>query len=129
MAYNMLIVDDSQTVRAVIRKTLDLAGIDVGEIYEAGNGEEALKVLEDNWLDLVFADINMPVMTGVEMVDKMSADGLLKTVPVIIVSTEGSATRIEELKSKGVSAYIRKPFTPEIIREVVENVLGTEAQG
>ncbi len=124
MPYNILVVDDSQTVRAVIRKTLDLAGVDVGEIHEAGNGQEALDILRDNWLDLVFADINMPVMTGIEMVDRMSADGLLKTVPVVIVSTEGSATRVEQLKAKGVSAYIRKPFTPEIIREVVDEVLG-----
>lgn len=124
MPYNILVVDDSQTVRAVIRKTLDLAGVDVGEIYEAGNGQEALEILRDNWLDLVFADINMPVMTGIEMVDRMSADGLLKTVPVVIVSTEGSATRVEQLKAKGVSAYVRKPFTPEIIREVVDEVLG-----
>lgn len=124
MPYNILVVDDSQTVRAVIRKTLDLAGVEVGEIHEAGNGQEALDILRDNWLDLVFADINMPVMTGIEMVDRMSADGLLKTVPVVIISTEGSATRVEQLKAKGVSAYIRKPFTPEIIREVVDEVLG-----
>jgi two-component system chemotaxis response regulator CheY len=124
MAYNILSVDDSQTVRAVIRKTLDLAGIEVGEIHEAGNGQEALDVLGKHWLDLVFADINMPVMTGLELVDRMSADGLLKTVPVVIVSTEGSSTRVEQLKAKGVSAYVRKPFTPEIIRSVVEEVLG-----
>jgi two-component system chemotaxis response regulator CheY len=124
MAYNILIVDDSQTVRAVIRKTLDLAGIPVGEIHEAENGQQALEILNASWLDLVFADINMPVMTGLEMVDRMSVDGLLKTVPVVIVSTEGSSTRVEQLKAKGVSGYIRKPFTPETIREVVEEVLG-----
>ncbi len=124
MAYNILLVDDSQTVRAVIRKTLDLAEVDVGQIYEAANGQEALDILNENWLDLVFADINMPVMTGIEMVDRMSKDGLLKTVPVVIVSTEGSSTRVEQLKAMGVSAYVRKPFTPEIIRAVVDEVLG-----
>jgi len=124
MAYNILVVDDSAIVRAVIKKTLDLAGIDVGELYEAGNGKEGLAALQDNWIDLVLADINMPEMTGIEMVDKMAQDGLMKTVPVIIISTEGSQTRVEELKSKGVRAYIRKPFTPEIIREVIDQVLG-----
>jgi two-component system, chemotaxis family, chemotaxis protein CheY len=124
MAYNILLVDDSQTVRAVIRKTLDLAGVNVGQIHEAENGREALDILNENWLDLVFADINMPVMTGIEMVDRMSKDGLLKTVPVVIVSTEGSSTRVEQLKAMGVSAYVRKPFTPEIIRAVVDEVLG-----
>jgi len=126
MALNILVVDDSETVRAVIRKTLDLARIPVDELYEAANGREALDILGDHWVDLVFSDINMPVMGGVEMIEKMCEDGLLKTVPVIVVSTEGSTTRIEQLKSKGVSAYIRKPFTPELIREVVNDVVGVQ---
>ena len=124
MAYNILVVDDSAIVRAVIRKTLDLAGVDVGELYEAGNGKEGLAVLEDKWVDLVLADINMPVMTGIEMIEKMAEDGMMKTVPVIMISTEGSKTRVEELKAKGVRAYIRKPFTPELVKEVIDQVLG-----
>lgn len=123
MAYNILLVDDSETVRAIISKTLQLAGITTGRIFEAGNGQEALDLLGREWIDLVFADINMPVMSGVEMIEKMYQDGLLQTVPVVIVSTEGSKTRIDELKAKGVRAYIRKPFTPEAIRKVVEEVL------
>ncbi len=124
MALNVLIVDDSETVRSVIIKTLSIAQIPVNTIYQAANGREALTVLEDQWIDIVFADINMPVMGGIEMVEKMSEDGLLKSVPVVIVSTEGSATRIEQLKKKGVSAYIRKPFTPETIRKVVDDIIG-----
>jgi two-component system chemotaxis response regulator CheY len=124
MSLNILVVDDSATVRAVIKKTLEIAEVPVGELYEAENGQEALDALSANWIDLVFADINMPVMTGIEMVEKMAAAGLLKTVPVVIVSTEGSATRIEQLKAKGVSAYIRKPFTPELLRSVVDDILG-----
>ena len=127
MSYNILVVDDSVTVRSVIAKTLDLAGVPVGQLYQAANGQEALAVLGETWVDLVFADINMPVMNGIEMVDRMSADGMLKTVPVVIVSTEGSATRIEELRAKGVRAYMRKPFTPERLREVVNEVLEKKA--
>ncbi len=124
MGLNVLVVDDSETVRDVIAKTFRLAGIPVNEFREASNGREALEVLESTWIDLVLSDINMPVMSGLEMVEKMSEEGLLRTIPVIIVSTEGSATRIDHLKSKGVCAYIRKPFTPELIREVVNEVLG-----
>lgn len=124
MSYNILVVDDSATVRAVIIKTLEIVGVPVNELFQAGDGQEALDILAENWVDLVFADINMPVMTGIEMVERMSADGLLKTVPVIIVSTEGSATRIEQLLGKGVSAYIRKPFTPEMLREAVDKLIG-----
>ncbi|MGB9594705.1 MAG: response regulator [Candidatus Poribacteria bacterium] len=124
MSYNILIVDDSRTTRMVISKTLNLSGIPVNQLYEAENGKVALKILEENWIDLVLADINMPEMDGVEMVDQMAKDGLLKTIPVVIVSTEGSQTRIEEMRAKGVKAYVRKPFTPELIKNLVEDILG-----
>ncbi len=124
MVLNILIVDDSKTIRNVVRKTLAIANVPVGELYEAENGKEALSCLNDNWVDLIFADINMPVMGGIEMVEKMCDDGLLKTIPVVIVSTEGSKTRIDHLMSKGVKAYLRKPFTPEEIRAVVKDIVG-----
>ncbi|MBN1517792.1 response regulator [Candidatus Sumerlaeota bacterium] len=124
MPLSVLLVDDSKTVRSVIAKALRLAQLPVHEVYEASNGQEALDVLEEHWIDIVFADINMPVMNGIEMVDRMNADGLMKTVPVVVVSTEGSQTRIEELRRKGVRDYVRKPFAPEEIREVVDKILG-----
>ena len=71
MSYNILIVDDSKTIRSVIKKTLDIADVPVGDLYEAENGKEALDVMNSNWIDLIFADINMPVMTGIEMIKKM----------------------------------------------------------
>ncbi len=124
MSYNILIVDDSRTIRSVIRKTLLIAGVPTGELYEASNGLEALQIMKENWIDLCFADINMPVMNGIEMIEKMLEDQMLEKLPVVIVSTEGSKTRIEELFRKGVRAYLRKPITPEIIRNVVKEVLG-----
>ncbi len=124
MSYNILTVDDSPTVRAVIGKTLRLAGIDLGDLHEAGNGEEALEILREQWIDLVFADINMPVMNGIELVERMSEHGIMQTIPVVIVSTEGSATRIDQLKRKGIVEYIRKPFTPESLKTVVDKILG-----
>lgn len=129
MAYNILIVDDSAIIRAVIKKTLKLAEVPVNELHEAENGKVGLEKLKDNWIDLVFADINMPVMTGIEMVDKMAEEGLLKTVPVVIISTEGSKARIEELLNKGIRAYIRKPFTPEVLRDVVKEVMEENQDG
>ncbi len=122
--YNILIVDDSRTIRAVIKKTLEIAGVPVGELYEAENGQMALDLMKENWIDLVFADINMPVMTGIEMVEKMAENNILEKLPVIIVSTEGSKTRIEELYKKGVKAYLRKPITPEALTDVVKEVMG-----
>ncbi|MBD3244000.1 MAG: response regulator [Chitinivibrionales bacterium] len=124
MAYNVLLVDDSVTVREVIARTLALADIPLGAVYHAANGVEALEMLEKSWIDVVFADLNMPLMNGIELVERMSQAGLMATIPVVIVSTDGSITRVEELKAKGVSAYVRKPFTPELLRGVVEQVLG-----
>lgn len=124
MSLNILVVDDSETVRDIIAKTLAMAQVPVNELYKAANGKEALEILRDKWVDLVFSDINMPVMTGVEMIEKMNEDDLLKSVPVVVISTEGSATRIDQLKEKGVCAYVRKPFTPEKIREVVDSIIG-----
>ncbi len=124
MSFKILIVDDSPIVRAVLEKTIRLAEIEVDEFLTAANGQEALNVLDDNWVDIIFLDINMPVMNGVEMVQRMSENGTLNEIPVIVVSTEGSATRIDNLKKMGVNAYIRKPFKPEEIKSVVDEVTG-----
>ncbi|MHC4872660.1 MAG: response regulator [Planctomycetota bacterium] len=130
MSLNILVVDDSSIVRAVIIKTLKLAKIPFGEIHEAENGAVALEKLDTEWIDLVFADINMPVMNGIEMVEKIrSPESDFSTVPVIIVSTEGSEVRIEQLKNKGVNDYIRKPFTPEEVREAVLKITGEVKDG
>ncbi len=124
MGYTVLIVDDSDIIRSVLEKTLRMSRLPLDEVLTACNGKEALEKLNDNWVDIVFTDIHMPEMSGVELIDAMNSDAELSEIPVIIVSTEGSAARIEELKSKGVRAYLRKPFTPESIRVVVVDTLG-----
>ena len=123
MGLNILVVDDSATVRAVIRKTLALAQVPVEALHEAGNGREALAVLDHQAIDLVFTDIKMPEMDGIEFIEAMDARGLLPQTPVAIVSTEGSATRIAQLTARGATAYVRKPFTPEQLRTVVGQLM------
>ena len=124
MAYNILIVDDSETVRAVVAKAIEMSGVDVKALRTAANGQEALDILGKEWVDLVFADINMPVMGGVEMVKRMKADADTKDIPVVIVSTEGSATRIKGLMDSGVRAFLRKPFTPESLKSTIDEIMG-----
>lgn len=124
MAYNILVVDDSDTMRAVIAKTIGLAGVALGTLFQATNGAEGIEVLRREWVDLVLADINMPVLNGVGMVAQMKADPGMGDIPVIIVSTEGSATRLQALKDQGVKGFLRKPFTPEELKKAVETVLG-----
>lgn len=126
MAYNVLIADDSKTTRRIIAKALQHAGVELGEISEASDGAQALDILEDRWVDLVFADLNMPGMGGVELVQRMAAVDLLSTVPVIIVSTEGRQDRIDALFERGVAAYVRKPFSPEELAQTVHALLETK---
>jgi two-component system chemotaxis response regulator CheY len=125
MAINVLIVDDSGVMRAMIQKTMKLSGIKLGEIHQAANGREGIELLERQWIDLVIVDINMPVMTGEEMIEQMQANANLKTIPTIVISTEGSQTRIDRLQGKGIR-FIHKPFSPEMIRDTVKDVLGSE---
>lgn len=125
MALNVLVVDDSSVMRAMIIKTIRMSGLDLGDVYQAGNGQEGLDAARENWVDLVVADINMPVMNGEEMIDKMKTDPELSDLPTIVISTEGSATRIERLESKGVK-FIHKPFTPEIIRDSIHALTGID---
>lgn len=123
MAFNILVVDDSETMRAVIRKTVAMSGVQVGEFREAGNGKEALLVLEEAWMDVVLTDINMPEMGGVEFLREVKKNQVLRNIPVIFISTESSQARMDEVVSLGASAYIKKPFMPEKIKEVLLDVL------
>lgn len=123
MALNILIVDDSAVVRAMILKTLRASGIDVGEAHQAANGQAGLEELASHWVDMVFVDINMPVMNGEEMVNKVRENPLWADMPIIVVSTEGSETRIERLQQKGAH-FVHKPFSPEVVRELVNNIIG-----
>jgi two-component system chemotaxis response regulator CheY len=125
MAINILIVDDSAVMRSMVQKAMQLSGLAIGEIHQAANGQEGLAALEAHWVDLVIADINMPVMNGVEMIANMHAKPDLKAIPTIVISTEGSRTRIDRLQSKGVR-FIHKPFSPETIRDTLKDVLGSE---
>lgn len=129
MAFNILIVDDSHVTRTMIARTIQMAGVPVGELLNAENGQGALDAMRENWVDLVLADINMPVMDGMEMLEKMSLDADLRNVPVVIVSTEGSETKLEKLRALGVRAFVKKPFMPERIREVMRNILGEWEEG
>ena len=125
MTFNVLVVDDSAVMRAMVIKTLRLSGLPLGEIHQAGNGQEGLDQLEENWVDLALLDINMPVMDGETMVDRIRENPATRDLAIVIVSTESSDTRIERLRGKG-AAFVHKPFTPETLREVVFQVTGVD---
>ena len=124
MAGNVLIVDDSSVIRQMVKRLLGVAGLDVDEVYEAGNGIEALAALNDHEVAVMLVDINMPCMNGLQLVERIKSNRKLRDIPIVIVSTEGSEQRIEGLKRLGITAYIRKPFTPEQLRDALTPILG-----
>ena len=124
MAYNVLIVDDSTPMREVIKKVVKASGFNLGTIFEASNGREALDLLDREWLDLVLSDYNMPEMDGLELLDEMKKNESLMSIPVVMITTEGSNQRVEEFLDKGAMAYIKKPFSPEEIKEKLNRIMG-----
>jgi two-component system chemotaxis response regulator CheY len=110
-------------MRKIVERSLRQAGIDLKQVLEAGNGAEALTVLQDNPVDLILCDINMPVMDGLEFVKQLPAVGNAKGVPVVMITTEGSEAHVVQALSLGARGYIRKPFTAEQVKEHVLPVL------
>jgi two-component system chemotaxis response regulator CheY len=119
MAKNVLLVDDSSTMRKIISRSLRQAGLDFGEIYEAGDGQEALTMLEKESIDIVLSDINMPNMNGIEFLREKANRPAIKDIPVFMISTETGEDIIGEAKSLGAIGALKKPFTPDKVNEVL----------
>ena len=118
-----LIVDDSSVMRKIVERSLRQAGLDLS-VLEAGNGADALGLLDGNLVDLILSDINMPVMDGLEFVRQLQTMEKLRGIPVVMITTEGSESNVVQALSLGAKGYIRKPFTPDQVKEHVLPVLG-----
>jgi two-component system, chemotaxis family, chemotaxis protein CheY len=118
-----LIVDDSSVMRKIVERSLRQAGIEMSDVFQAGNGAEAMAVLQDQRVDLILCDINMPVMDGLEFIKQLPGVPNAKGVPVVMITTEGSETHVVQALSLGARGYIRKPFTPEQVKEHVMPML------
>ena len=120
----VLIVDDSSVMRKIVERALRQGGLDLGEVREASNGAEALAEVAKGSLDIILTDINMPVMDGLEFLKNLASIEAAKGVPVVMITTEGSEARVVEALSAGAKGYLRKPFTPEQVKERVTPLLG-----
>jgi two-component system chemotaxis response regulator CheY len=127
MPIRALIVDDSSVMRKIVERALRQAGIDLTEVFQAANGAEALAVLKENRVDLILCDINMPVMDGLEFVKQLPGIENAKNVPVVMITTEGSEAHVVQALSCGARGYIRKPFTPEQVKEHIVPVLAAKS--
>lgn len=118
-----LIVDDSSVMRKIVQRSLHQAGLEVGQVLEACDGWEALALAERNRVDLILCDINMPAMNGLEFLRMLRSVDSAKGTAVVMITTEGSEPSAAEAFALGARAYIRKPFTPEQIRQAVTPLL------
>lgn len=126
MAIQALIVDDSVAMRAVVKKILLLSGAHISRCLEAGDGREALDVLSREWVDVILTDIHMPVMDGMELLEQLHQDEMLRRIPVVLVTTESRKEIVDRAAALGARAHVKKPFQPETIRRVLEALLGEE---
>ena len=118
----ILVVDDSSTMRRIIKNTLGRLGHK--DILEAEDGAVAWEVMEANEdIDILVTDWNMPVMNGLELVQKVRAADKYEDLPIIMVTTEGGKTEVITALKAGVNNYIVKPFTPQVLQEKLEAVL------
>jgi len=111
-------------MRSFVRRVILLSGFELSECFDAGDGREALSLLQHEWVDAILTDINMPGMDGEEFLRLLAADDVLRSIPVIVISTDATQTRIRRLMALGARGYITKPFVPETLRAELEATLG-----
>ena len=117
----ILVVDDSSTMRKIIARNLEQTPLTVGKILFAGDGHEALEMLEMQSVDVVLTDLNMPGLDGVGLVRAMRAKGL--QAPVVVLSTSESHDAVEEALASGAIGFVPKPFSPEKLAEALQPLL------
>lgn len=120
---DVLIVDDSAAIRKILRRVLQQAELPLGEVFEAGDGIEAVEKLKTTKVGLVLSDINMPNMDGLQLLSAMKASDDWKSLPVIMITTEGSQAKVLEAVQLGARGYVRKPFTAEQIKEKLTGII------
>ena len=117
MALDVLIVDDSAAIRKILQRVLRQTDFLFGEVHEAGDGLEAIGVLKTKKVGLILSDINMPNMDGIQFLGQVKAHAEWKSVPIVMITTEGSQAKVMEAVELGASGYVRKPFTADQIKE------------
>src|ERR1039458_520097 len=123
MESDVLVVDDSAAIRKILQRVLRQTGMAIRTIHEAGDGQEALEVMNAHKVDLVLSDINMPKMDGLQFLASVKASPQWRQVPVVMITTEGGETKVGEAVKLGAAGYVRKPFTADQIKEKLAGIL------
>jgi len=123
MALNILVVDDSTAIRKILIRVLRQTALAIGEIFEARDGLEALDIVRNHTLNLILSDINMPNLDGLGLLAELKGSDQWRSLPVVMITTEGSEEKVSQAIRLGSAAYIRKPFTAEQIQEKIGALL------
>jgi len=123
MESDVLVVDDSAAIRKILQRVLRQTGMAIRNILEAGDGQEALELIKSRPVDLVLSDINMPKMDGIQLLAALKASAEWRSVPVVMITTEGGETKVSEAVRLGAAGYVRKPFTADQIKEKLVGIL------
>ena len=120
MAFKILTVDDSTTIRKIVRKTLGAFNC---EILEAQNGVEGLAVVNNEKPDLMILDVTMPIMTGIEMLERLRSERKIEAIPVIMLTAESGKEAVTKAVRMGIKDYIVKPFKgPELLERIQKHI-------
>lgn len=122
---SILVADDSSTMRRILRSTLNRIGYQ--DITEAANGAEALAKAAERTFGCVLTDWNMPEIDGLELTVRLRQKPEYNNVPIMMVTTEGGKQDVLEALTKGVTSYIVKPFTPDVLKQKMDEILGQRA--
>lgn len=126
MPLKFLVVDDSVTMRRIVVNSLKTIGHN--EFVEAGDGREALTKLQaDDTINFVITDWNMPDVSGLELVKSIRSDDKFGAIPILMVTTRGLKEDILEALQAKVNNYVVKPFTPQVLKEKIEQIIATPA--
>ena len=120
----ILVVDDSSTMRRIITNVVLQLGYKNNNIMEAENGERAWELLNNEEIDLVLTDWNMPVMSGLDLVKNIRGADSFKKLPIIMITTEGGKAEVITALKAGVNNYIVKPFNAATLKSKLSSVLG-----
>ena len=123
MESDVLVVDDSAAIRKILTRVLRQTGMAIQTIHEAGDGQEALVLMAEHKIALVLSDINMPKMDGLQLLASLKASPQWRTIPVVMITTEGGETKVAEAVRLGAAGYVRKPFTADQIKEKLVGIL------
>jgi two-component system chemotaxis response regulator CheY len=120
---DVMIVDDSAAIRKILHRVLVQAEIPLGKVREAADGREALELLKAEKCGLILSDINMPNMDGIELLGKLKSNSEFSSIPIVMVTTEGSQARVLQALELGAVGYVRKPFTADQIKEKLVGII------